>query len=519
MIEYYFDEQAADKAVEFIEVYLTHTKGELAKTPFILQEYQKEQIIRPMFGWKCADGSRKFRTSFIFLPRKNGKSTLAAAIILTLLYLDDEFGKELYSAANDKEQAKLVFECARVMIENNPKLDKYVEIFKNSIVYNSQGSFYKAISRETSTKHGFNASGFIYDELHGMKDDGTENLWQVLETSTGARKQPLAIAITTAGFDKYSACYKMYSYACDVRDGIIKDEQFLPVIFEADADADIADPATWEQANPGLDVSLKRSYMEREAKKALSQPSYENIFRRLHLNQWTTSETRWINDTDIVACNGTISEEILLQNPCYGGLDLASVRDLTCLSLCWRIGEKIIFKHWTFIPEDKFEGRTGGNDGVNYMDWADYLEVTPGNVTDYNYVKAKIFEVCEKYQVQSIAFDRWNSSQLVIECIEEGLKMSAFGMGYKSLSPAAKEIEAKVLTNDLIYFNDPLIRWQFSNVQLETDPAGNIKPNKAKSSDKIDSIMAMCMAVGEEMYSEAPVVSKYTRDGKGFFTI
>ena len=198
MKEYYFDEEAADKAVEFIEGYLTHTKGELAKTPFILQEYQKEQIIRPMFGWKCADGSRKFRTSFIFLPRKNGKSTLAAAIILTLLYLDDEFGKELYSAANDKEQAKLVFECARVMIENNPKLDKYVEIFKNSIVYNSQGSFYKAISRETSTKHGFNASGFIYDELHGMKDDGTENLWQVLETSTGARKQPLAIAITTA---------------------------------------------------------------------------------------------------------------------------------------------------------------------------------------------------------------------------------------------------------------------------------------------------------------------------------
>tara|TARA_R110002153_G_scaffold2086_7_gene10205 strand:- start:3537 stop:4169 length:633 start_codon:yes stop_codon:yes gene_type:complete len=210
---------------------------------------------------------------------------------------------------------------------------------------------------------------------------------------------------------------------------------------------------------------------------------------------------------------------MLLNTPCYGGLDLASVRDLTSLVLCWRIGEKIIFKHWTFIPEDKFEGRTGGKDGVNYMEWADHLEVTPGNVTDYNYVKAKIFEVYEKYKVQSIAFDRWNSSQLVIECIENGVKMSAFGMGYKSLSPAAKEIEAKVLTQDLIYFNDPLIRWQFSNVQLEIDPAGNIKPNKAKSSDKIDTIMAMCMAIGEEIFSEAPVVSKYTRDNKGFFTI
>ena len=519
MSKYYFDEEAADKAVKFIETHLTHTKGELAKTPFILQEYQKEQIIKPLFGWKNDDGTRKYRTSFIFLPRKNGKSTLAAAIMLTLLYLDQEYGAEYYSAANDKEQAKLVFECAKGMIENNPKLLNYVEIFKSSIVYNAQGSFYKAISRETSTKHGFNAAGFIYDELHGMRDDGTENLWQVLETCTGSRRQPLAIAITTAGYDKYSACYRMYDYAKKVKDGTIIDEQFLPVIFEADEDDDIENPSTWLKANPGLDVSLKRSYLEREVKKALAQPSQMNILKRLHLNLWTTSKSRWINDLDIVACDGTISEEVLMNNTCYGGLDLASVRDLTSLVLLWRIGEKIICKHWTFIPEDKYEGRTGGKDGVNYQQFAEYLEVTPGNVTDYNYVKAKIFELAEKYKIQSIAFDRWNSSQLVIECIEEGLKMSAFGMGYKSLSPAAKEIEAKVMTGDFIFFNDPVIRWQFGNVQLEIDPAGNIKPNKAKSSDKIDTIMALCMAVGEEMYTEAPVVSKYTRDNKGFFTI
>jgi phage terminase large subunit-like protein len=519
MSDFYFDEKAADKAVNFIEKYLTHTKGELAKTPFILQDYQKEQIIRPLFGWKNKNGKRKYRTSFIFLPRKNGKSTLAAAIVLTVLYLDNEYGKEIYSAANDKEQAKLVFECARMMIENNPKLSNFVEVFKNSIVYNAQGSYYKAISRDTSTKHGFSASCFVYDELHGMKDDGTENLWQVLETSTGARSEPLAIAITTAGFDKYSACYKMYSYACDVRDGIIKDDQFLPVIFEAEEDDDITDPETWKKANPGLGVSLKEEYMERECKKAQSQPSYENIFRRLHLNQWTTSQTRWINDIDIVECDDTISEEILLQNPCYGGLDLASVRDLTALVLIWRIGEKIIAKHWTFIPEEKYQGRTGGKDKINYMEWADHLEVTPGNVTDYNFVKAKIFELCEKYQVQSIAFDRWNSSQLVIECIEEGVKMSAFGMGYKSLSPAAKEVEAKIMTRDFVYFSDPVLRWQFSNVELETDAAGNIKPNKKHSSDKIDTIMALCMAVGEELFTEAPVVSKYKRDNLGFFTV
>ena len=206
MSKYYFDEEAANKAVKFIETHLTHTKGELAKKPFILQEYQKEQIIKPLFGWKNKeDDSRKYRTAFIFLPRKNGKSTLAAAIILTLLYLDNEYGAEYYSAANDKEQAKIVYSVVADMVRNNPKLESYVEIFKNSIVYNAQGSFYKAISRETSTKHGFNTSAFIYDELHGMRDDGTENLWQVLETSTGARKSPISIAITTAGFDKFSA--------------------------------------------------------------------------------------------------------------------------------------------------------------------------------------------------------------------------------------------------------------------------------------------------------------------------
>ena len=424
--EYYFDTETADNAVKFIEKHLTHTKGELAKTPFILQEYQKEQIIRPLFGWKNADGSRKYRTAFIFLPRKNGKSTLAAAIILTLLYLDNEFGAEYYSAANDRDQAKIVFSVVADMIKNNPKLEQYVNIFKNSIVYDSQGSFYKAISRETSTKHGFNTSGFIYDELHGMRDDGTENLWQVLETSTGSRKEPISIAITTAGFDRYSACYKMYDYAKKVLNGTLVDEQFLAVIYEADEDDDIQAPATWEKANPGLDVSLKRSYMEREALRAVSQPSMENLFRRLHLNQWTSAESRWLPHKDIFECNETISEEIIKTAPCYGGLDLASVRDLTSFVLMWRIGEKIVVKHWTFLPQDKAEGRSGGLDGVNYMEWADYLEITPGNVTDYNFVKAKILELAAIYNIQSIAFDRWNSSQLVIELIEEGLKMYSF---------------------------------------------------------------------------------------------
>ncbi len=516
--KYHFDDKAANDAVTFIEKYLTHTKGELAKKPFILQDYQKEKIIKPLFGWKNSDGTRKFRTSFIFLPRKNGKSTLAAAIILTLMYIDNEPGAEYYSAANDRAQAALVFDTAKIMIENNPKLLKFVEIFKNSIVYNAQGSVYKAISRETGTKHGFNVSAFIYDELHGMKDDGTENLYQVLETATGSRRSPLAISITTAGFDKNSPCYKLYDYAKRVESGVIQDPQFLPVIYEAEPDDDITSPETWQKANPGLDVSLKREYMEREVLKAQTLPSYLNVFRRLHLNQWTESSTAWIPDNYLRECNGTIDDDLIEFAPCYGGLDLASTRDLTSFVLSWKIDDVIITKHWTFLPEDKANTRDGKSDNINYLEWSDYLEITPGNVTDYRYVEAKILELCGKYNVKSIAYDRWNSSQLVINLIEHGVKMSAFSMYSKSLSPPTKELEIAVMEGNFNYNNDPVIRWQFGNVAIVADSNGNIRPAKDKSTDKIDTILALIMSVGERTFTETEQPSVY-RDKKGFFTI
>ena len=516
--KYFFDKEAADKAVRFIENFCTHTKGELGGRPFILEPWQKETIVRPLFGWKNSDGTRKYRTAFIFLPRKNGKSTLAAAIILALMFIDNEAGAEYYSAANDREQAKLVFEIAKGMVDNNPKLSQLVEIFKNSIVYNSRGSFYKAISRETGTKHGFNVSAAIYDELHAMKESDGENLWQVLETATGARRSPLLIAITTAGTNKQSACFKMYEYAKRVRDGVINDPAFLPVIFEADPEDDITKESTWKKANPCYGVSLKRAYMEREALKAQTMPSYENLYRRLHLNQWVTSETRWLNDSDWCGNSETVSEELLKKSPCWGGLDLASVRDLTSFCLVWDIDGLLVVKHWTFIPEEKAYARKGKGDGVNYLEWSEILEITGGNVTDYNFVKAKILQLAEVYKIKSIAFDRWNASQLVIELTDKNLNMSPFGMGYKSLSPPTKHIEAKVLEGQIVHFGCPVLRWQISNVQVATDPAGNIKPAKDKSTDKIDTVMAMIMATGEMIYTEKETQSVY-QDRRGFLTL
>ena len=509
--KYYYDKEAADKAVRFIEKFLTHTKGELGGKPFILEPWQKKEIIEPIFGMKhTGTGLRRYRTAFIFLPRKNGKSTLAAAIILTLMFIDDEQGAEYYSAANDKDQAKLVFDCAKGMVANSPELSQYLESFRNSLVYNAKGSFYKAISRESGTKHGFNVSAAIYDELHAMKSGDAENLYQVLETATGSRREPLMIAITTSGYDTQSECYKMYSYAKRVEEGSVKDEAFLPVIYEADREADILSPETWAKANPNFGVSLKREYMEREALKAKTLPSYENIFRRLHLNQWTASETRWMPDHKWTACNETIDLEILKNYPCWGGLDLANNRDLSAFVLVWEIDEKFVYKHWTFIPEDKVHQRTGGKDGVNYLEWSDHLEITGGDVADHNYIQAKIMQLGELYNVQSIAFDRHYASQLVLKLMDEGFNMSPFGQGYKSFNPPILEFEKRILEQKIIHFNCPVLRWQIGNAVLELSNTEQMKIQKGKAKDKIDTIIAMIMATGEMLFGEREKASVYT---------
>ena len=517
--KYYYDKEAADKAVRFIEKFLTHTKGELAGKPFILEKWQKKEIIQPTFGMKhTSTGLRRYRTAFIFLPRKNGKSTLAAAIILTLMFLDDEKGAEMYSAANDKEQAAIVFECAKGMVANSPELTQHLETFRNSLVYNAKGSFYKAISRESGTKHGFNVSAAIYDELHAMKSGDAESLYQVLETATGSRREPLMIAITTSGYDTTSECYKMYSYAKRVEEGSVKDEAFLPVIYEADIEDDIQSPDTWAKCNPNYGVSLKEDYMQREALKAATLPSYENLFRRLHLNQWTGSDTRWISDELWTSCSTSIDEQILEEYPCWGGLDLASVRDLTAFSLVWQVDEMYVYKHWTFVPEEKVHQRTGGKDGVNYLEWSDILEITAGNVTDYDYVQAKIMQLSEVYNIQSIAFDRYNSSQLVLNLTSEGFKMSPYGQGFKSMNPPTKALEAKILKEEVIHFGCPVLRWQIGNVQLATNAASDIKPVKDKAKDKIDTIVAMIMATGEMLFTEREKASVYNSQ-RGFLSI
>jgi phage terminase large subunit-like protein len=321
-MKYQYDATKAERVIRFIETQCTHVKGELAKQPFILEDWQKDDIIRPLFGMVDANGIRQYRTAFLMLPRKNGKSNLVAAIGLYLLFGEGEPGAEVVTAAADRGQAAIIHEIQKQMILNSPEMSKRCNGYRKSIVLKRDASFIQAISADADTKHGFNCSAILFDELHSQPN---RELWDVLNTSTGARRQPLVLAITTAGHDKQSICYEVYDYALKVRDGVIDDETFLSIIYEAPGDADIFDPKTWAAANPGLGVTIKTDYMTQQAAKAKALTTYENTFRRLHLNQWTSSEEKWLSDDDWMS--GVDALPDLAGRECFAGLDLAATED------------------------------------------------------------------------------------------------------------------------------------------------------------------------------------------------
>ena len=501
--KYYYDEKAAERAVTFIERHITHVKGELAGTPFILEGWQKEEIIRPLFGYLHKETKvRKYNTAYIEIPRKNGKSNLCAAIALYMLFADGAYGngREVVSAAGDRNQAGIVFDLARQMCLNDKVIASNCKIFRNSIVHEKSGSFYKAISADASTKHGFNCSGIIFDELHTQKN---RELWDTLTTSQGSRLSPLCIAITTAGWDKNSICWEVHEYAIKVQKGIIKDEGFLPVIYAADAEDDFTKVSTWKKANPGYGTIVKKEYLKKEAEKAKSIVSYENTFRRLFLNQWTAQESKWLSDEQWMSCNlSPVDVETFRGKECYVGLDLASVRDVTALVFIFPNNDRLDVLPFFFMPKENAYIRSR-RDGVDYLKWGEDpttgMILTDGDVTDYDFLKEKIKELAEIFVIKSIAYDRWNASQTVIDLVAEGLPMSPFGQGFISMSAPTKQLETWILTKGINHGGNEVLRWMASNVQVQTDATENIKPSKKKSKEKIDGIVALVMAIGRYM--------------------
>jgi phage terminase large subunit-like protein len=405
--KYFFDEKSAKRACDFIQTFCKHTKGELAGQPFVLEPWQIE-IIEAIFGWKSKKTKlRKFRQCFIFIPRKNGKTTMMVGIALYMLFSDGEKGAEIVSAAADKEQARLSFSIAKNMVLQEPNLIKRAGTYRDSITYDKVGSYYKVISADADTKHGLNLSCCLLDEIHSHKN---RDLYDVLLTSMGARKEPLMLGITTAGAgnQKDHISRELYDYSKKLIDGSIEDDSFLGIIYEADEGDDIFSEEVWKKANPGYGSIVTKEYMHQQAIKAKNEPSFENTWRRLHLNQWVANETKWISDEKWMLCDGEVDKNYLRGKVCYAGLDLASTRDITCLALLFpdeEGGYDII--NYNFVPEENAKRRSE-RDKVNYDKWhrEDYVIYTPGDVTDYNYIKQKIVELSELFDIQIVAYDR-----------------------------------------------------------------------------------------------------------------
>jgi len=493
-MKYYFDEEAADRAVNFIEKFCTHVKGELAGKAFILEKWQKDDIVRPLFGWKSKEtGFRKYRTCYVEIPRKNGKSNLAAALILYLLF-EGEPGAELISAAGDRGQANIVFSIAKDMINNNKHLRSRCKVLRNVIEY--KNCWYKSISAEAYTKHGLNCHGIIFDELHTQQNS---ELWNVLTTSVGARRQPVIISLTTAGHDRASICYEMHEYSVGLLNGSIEDDSFLPVLYKAEPDDDWTDPETWKKANPGYGTICNEAYFMDAVKKAKANPSYINSFLRLHLNIWTSAETAWIPDDIYMKGDKPIPYDRLPSLPAYGGLDLASTQDLTAFSLIFRDDENDCFYLLChqFVNSVKAHNKklAAGVDYLNYEREGD-ITITPGNVTDYRIVKQYILDQCAKYDVKEIGYDPKFSTYIVAELTEEEITMQPMAQNITSMNGPTKEMEMEIMKGNLIHGGNRCLRWQFGCAIIYTDNNENKRVIKEqKENKKVDGVISSIIAL------------------------
>ena len=493
----HFDREKGERAVRFIEM-LKHTKGRWANTPFRLLDWQYD-IVMDIFGIVKEDGNRQFRTAYVEIGKKNGKSELAAAIALYLLYADGEASPEVYGAAADRQQASIVMNVAAEMVRMNPALMKRSKIMtagKRIVNYTNAG-FYQVLSAEIGTKHGLNVSGLVFDEVHAQPD---RRLYDVLTKGSGdAREQPLYFLITTAGTDRESICYELHMKAMDILAGRKNDPSFYPVVYGLSDDEDWNDEANWYKANPSLGHTIQIDRVREAYREALENPAEENVFRQLRLNQWVGSTVAWIPEHIYDKGNVPIDQDSLRGRDCYAGLDLSSTSDITAFVMVFppatRGGNYIVVPHF-WLPRETLALRVR-RDHVPYDIWErqGLFHVTEGNVVDYNFVRNTINELGKQYHICEIGADRWNATQLITDLEGDGFTMVPIGMGFKDMSPGMKELYKLFLEGKIVHGGNPVLRWMAGNVVAEIDAAENIKPSKKKSTEKIDGIVSLIMAL------------------------
>jgi len=508
----WWDEAAAQRVTEFFPAMLRHTEAEWAGRPFHLADWQRDDIIRPIFGWKRADGTRLIRIVWIEVPRKNGKTELAAGMAILMMFVDREMGGQIYSMASDKDQARLVFNKAGVMAQWNENLSKSLELLKTSIFCPALNTTFKPLSAGPQGKHGFSTTFAIGDEVHEWRDG---EIADVVHKSTAARRQPLEAFITTAGVRGVGYAAEMHELAMDIRAGTVVDPTFLPVIYAASDDDDWQSEETWRKANPNYGVSVKAEYLREECIKASRSPRLENEFKRYHLNRWTEQTTRWLPMEDWGLCRGDVSwadlPALVRGRRCFGGLDLSHVSDASSMCWCfppasgsatsghkWAFADKYVFIWRFWLPEDAVANQPRER-RARYESFvrAGALRLTPGRVIDYDFVRAEINQDAALFRPEWIGLDPYGANEMAHRMLnEDGLPLQWFRQGYLSLSAPSQGFERLVISHGMIHGDNPVATWMARNAVVTGDSAGNIKPEKSKAADKIDGIVAAIMAYG-----------------------
>lgn len=514
----WFDQEAVDRVLRAMRS-MRHSKGRWAGVHFEPEPWQVEHIIAPAFGWKHPDGTRVVREVWVELPRKNGKSTLAAALALVLLVADGEMGAEVYSAATGKDQARIVFSEAKNMGSRTPALKGKLRLLADVITVPKTAGIYRVLSKVADAAHGLNVSGYTIDEVHVHR---SRELIDVITTGTGAREQPLGFFLTTADDDDPTSIYAEYhddviAQAEQVEAGTVPfDPTFYGVIFGAPDEADPFDERTWEAANPGLDVTVLRPYLAKQAAKAKRTPSFLPTFCRLHLNQRGRSNERWLPLDDWRGAGGTVPK--LDGERCFGGLDLSSTDDLTAWllvfprTITWRDvkphqvveGYDVLARFW--LPRAAVERRPKLRPMLEAWERAGWLTVTDGDVVDFDRVEHDIGVDAERFDVVEFAYDPWQAENLRQRLLDGGLLGWKCSQRMASMAAPSQEVERLVGLRGFRHGGNPVLTWCVANAKAKRDTEGNVKPDKAKSSEKIDGVTALVMATGAAIRERDPAM-------------
>ncbi len=496
-LPFIFDISKAERVCKFTEL-LIHIKGRWAGELIKLEPWQVF-ILTTVFGWVDSDGNRRFKTVYAEIPRKNAKSTISSAVALYCLGLDNEGGAEIYSAATTRDQARIVFNDAKSMVDKSPGLkSRGFATTAHAVFQESSASSFKALSRDQGGNlDGLNIHCAVIDELHAHK---TRDIWDVIETGTGARTQPLLWAITTAGFNRAGICYEQRSYSLKILNKSAQDEEYFSIIYTADNDDDWTDESTWIKANPNWGVSVNPNDIRRKARKAMEMAAAQNNFLTKHLNQWVNADTAWMDMRSWDKCAKDITLDDFIGKPCWIGVDLASKTDIASTAILFKENNKYSLFVKNYLNEDAAE------DGRNsqYSGWAidNLLITTPGNITDFSYIEEDIRTFANTFDVQEVVFDPWQASYIMQRLQDEGLNAVEYRQTVQNMSEPMKELEALVLQNNLQHDGNPVLTWMVSNTVCHVDAKENIYPRKEFPENKIDGVVASIMAIGRAMVDE-----------------